>query len=160
MVYGSSISDEWYFLAFHLRPTPRVPELSSDVRPQALGIRPTNPELMTRTIIWPTCGQLLLTLLQNAIPPGLNRLEQYIYPGSFYLLFSTRNREKTQSPVVLDLPLLRCTPGLTRHALSRLRAWPTVEHQLRTTMQNIKVCCMLYARRRRTITPPPTCHWR
>ena len=27
------------------------------------------------------------TLLQNAIPPGFNRLEQDIYPGSFYLLF-------------------------------------------------------------------------
>uniref|UniRef100_M4BUP4 Uncharacterized protein n=1 Tax=Hyaloperonospora arabidopsidis (strain Emoy2) TaxID=559515 RepID=M4BUP4_HYAAE len=39
----------------------RVPELSSDVRSQALGIRPTNPELMTRPIICPTCGQLLLT---------------------------------------------------------------------------------------------------
>ena len=27
------------------------------------------------------------TLLQNSIPPGLNRLEQDIYSGSFYLLF-------------------------------------------------------------------------
>uniref|UniRef100_M4BQ96 Uncharacterized protein n=1 Tax=Hyaloperonospora arabidopsidis (strain Emoy2) TaxID=559515 RepID=M4BQ96_HYAAE len=83
------------------------------------------------------------TLLQNAIPPGLNRLEQDIYPGSFYLLFSMGDREETQGPVVLGLSLLRCIPGLTRHALSGLRAWTTVEHQLRTTMQNIKVCCMV-----------------
>ena len=79
------------------------------------------------------------TLLQKryskkAIPPGLNRLEQYIYPGSFYLLFSMGDREETQGPVVLGLSLLRCTPGLTRRALSGLRVWPTVEHQLRTTM--------------------------
>ena len=70
------------------------------------------------------------TLLQNAIPPGLNRLEQDIYPGSFYLLFFDGGSRGNPGPGGLGLSLLRCTPGLTRHALSGLLAWLTVEHQL------------------------------
>ena len=48
------------------------------------------------------------------------------------------DREETQGPVVLGLSLLRCIPGLTRHALSGLRACPTVDRA--STMSNYAEC--------------------